>query len=97
MFINVVIKLSWFILYTDHFLISSETKYNSGSGWPSFYKTLPYENDKETVERRPDDSIEGRPRIEVVCVKVGQIILITIIYQSRFMSGLALILMIVAQ
>ncbi|KAI9564052.1 hypothetical protein GHT06_007790 [Daphnia sinensis] len=50
-------------------LFSSDTKYDSGSGWPSFYKTLPYEEEKETVERRPDDSIEGRPRVEVVCVK----------------------------
>ncbi|XP_046449173.1 peptide methionine sulfoxide reductase MsrB-like [Daphnia pulex] len=50
-------------------LFSSETKYDSGSGWPSFYKTLPYEAEKETVERKPDDSIEGRPRIEVVCTK----------------------------
>ncbi|XP_032776879.2 peptide methionine sulfoxide reductase MsrB [Daphnia magna] len=50
-------------------LFSSDTKYDSGSGWPSFYKTLPYEVEKETVERRPDDSIEGRPRVEVVCVK----------------------------
>nr|CAH0108571.1 unnamed protein product [Daphnia galeata] len=49
--------------------VSSETKYDSGSGWPSFYKTLPYEGENETVERRRDDSIEGRPRIEVVCTK----------------------------
>jgi peptide-methionine (R)-S-oxide reductase len=52
--------------------VSSETKYDSGSGWPSFFKSLPYEAEKETVERRPDDSIEGRPRIEVVCTKVNK-------------------------
>ena len=50
---------------------SSETKYDSGSGWPSFYKTLDYEEEKgETVVRKPDDSIPGRPRVEVVCKKV---------------------------
>ena len=57
----------------SRFLIrnSSDTKYDSGSGWPSFYKTLTAKDeDKETVKRKPDDSIAGRPRVEVVCKKV---------------------------
>lgn len=58
-------------LWISYEHVSSDTKYDSGSGWPSFYKTLPCEEDKETVERRPDNSIEERPRVEVVCNKVS--------------------------
>ena len=32
---------------------SSDTKYDSGSGWPSFYKTIPVDNQQETVVRKP--------------------------------------------
>lgn len=50
----------------DNPLFSSETKYESGSGWPSFYK--PMENDN--VEIRLDKS-HGMIREEVVCAKCG--------------------------
>jgi len=43
-------------------LFSSETKYDSGSGWPSFYKTLK----KNSVELEDDYSL-GIKRIEVIC------------------------------
>lgn len=45
-------------------LFSSETKYHSGSGWPSFYQPL----SKEAVEAHEDNSY-GMRRTEVVCAK----------------------------
>ena len=43
-------------------LLSSETKFNSGTGWPSFSAPLGTEN----VEARDDSSV-GMRRTEVVC------------------------------
>lgn len=45
-------------------LFSSETKYDSGSGWPSFYAPA----DSEAVEQS-DDHSHGMIRSEVVCSK----------------------------
>ncbi|HCX67774.1 MAG TPA: peptide-methionine (R)-S-oxide reductase, partial [Rhodobiaceae bacterium] len=45
-------------------LFRSETKYESGSGWPSFYEPI----SKEAVSERVDDS-HGMRRTEVVCAK----------------------------
>jgi peptide-methionine (R)-S-oxide reductase len=45
-------------------LFSSETKYDSGSGWPSFYKPL----DEHNVETE-DDSSHGMRRTEVMCAQ----------------------------
>lgn len=42
-------------------LFSSETKYDSGSGWPSFW-----EPKEETVKTETDSSI-GMQRVEVLC------------------------------
>lgn len=47
-------------------LFSSETKFDSGSGWPSFWDKL----DEESVEFRQDNSY-GMRRTEVVCKKCG--------------------------
>lgn len=47
-------------------LFSSETKYDSGSGWPSFYQPL----DKKNVKEETDRSM-GMVRTEVVCSKCG--------------------------
>ncbi|OGC81245.1 MAG: hypothetical protein A2788_02335 [Candidatus Abawacabacteria bacterium RIFCSPHIGHO2_01_FULL_46_8] len=47
-------------------LFSSDTKYDSGSGWPSFYAPMAEEN----VEMRSDTS-EGMERTEVLCRKCG--------------------------
>jgi peptide-methionine (R)-S-oxide reductase len=47
-------------------LFSSETKFESGSGWPSFWDKL----DGESVELRPDNSY-GMRRTEVVCKQCG--------------------------
>jgi peptide-methionine (R)-S-oxide reductase len=45
-------------------LFSSETKYDSGSGWPSFYEPL----DEGNVETEADRT-HGMQRTEVMCAK----------------------------
>ena len=50
----------------DEALFTSETKYDSGSGWPSFYKPL---SDEAVGENR--DSTLGMVRTESVCAKCG--------------------------
>jgi peptide-methionine (R)-S-oxide reductase len=47
-------------------LFDSNTKFDSGCGWPSFYESL----DKEKVEEREDNSF-GMRRVEVVCKRCG--------------------------
>ena len=47
-------------------LFSSDTKYDSGSGWPSFWEAL----DPEAVELHEDRSL-GMVRTEVTCAKCG--------------------------
>lgn len=47
-------------------LFTSETKFDSGSGWPSFYDVISSESVKLI-----DDSSHGMSRTEVVCAKCG--------------------------
>lgn len=47
-------------------LFSSETKFNSGCGWPSFYDSL----DKDKVKTVLDKS-HGMVRTEIVCANCG--------------------------
>jgi peptide-methionine (R)-S-oxide reductase len=47
-------------------LFSSETKFESGSGWPSFWDVIQTGN----VELRQDNSL-GMHRVEVVCSRCG--------------------------
>jgi peptide-methionine (R)-S-oxide reductase len=47
-------------------LFSSETKYDSGTGWPSFYQPV----DERNVERL-EDRAHGMIRTEVRCNKCG--------------------------
>ncbi len=47
-------------------LFSSETKYDSGSGWPSFYQPA----NENSVDELPDHS-HGMIRTEVVCKNCG--------------------------
>lgn len=47
-------------------LFSSDTKYDSGSGWPSFWEAL----DDEKVNRTEDRS-HGMVRVEATCANCG--------------------------
>ena len=47
-------------------LFSSETKYESGTGWPSFWEPI----EREAVMLHVDDSL-GMVRTEVVCARCG--------------------------
>ncbi len=47
-------------------LFSSQTKYDSGSGWPSFWQPV----SEQSIEKLPDTSY-GMYRIEVVCSRCG--------------------------
>jgi peptide-methionine (R)-S-oxide reductase len=47
-------------------LFSSDTKFDSGTGWPSFFDPM----DSDAVETRPDNSFFMR-RTEVLCSRCG--------------------------
>ncbi|MDE0685247.1 MAG: peptide-methionine (R)-S-oxide reductase MsrB [Candidatus Poribacteria bacterium] len=47
----------------DNPLFSSETKFDSGTGWPSFWESI----STESIETKSDRSIFFMPRTEVVC------------------------------
>jgi peptide-methionine (R)-S-oxide reductase len=47
-------------------LFSSDTKYESGSGWPSFYKPVA----PGCVEEHEDTSL-GMRRVEITCARCG--------------------------
>jgi peptide-methionine (R)-S-oxide reductase len=49
----------------DNPLFKSDTKYESGSGWPSFYEPIP-----GGVESATDNSL-GMARTEVLCARCG--------------------------
>lgn len=49
-----------------HPLFDSESKYNSGSGWPSFWQPLSEENVK-----LDEDISHGMRRVEVMCQNCG--------------------------
>ena len=55
----------------DHTLFNSDTKFDSKSGWPSFFDVLP----GAIIERPdPDDTARGAigfPRTEVICFRCG--------------------------
>ncbi|HLJ10892.1 MAG TPA: bifunctional methionine sulfoxide reductase B/A protein [Planctomycetaceae bacterium] len=47
-------------------LFSSDSKFNSGTGWPSFYQSIAQSN----VEMRRDSS-HGMQRVEILCARCG--------------------------
>lgn len=47
-------------------LFSSSSKYDAGTGWPSFWEAISEDN----IERIPDYSL-GMKRIEVICSRCG--------------------------
>jgi len=47
-------------------LFSSDKKFDSGTGWPSFYESI----DKENIEEKPDTSY-GMKRTEILCKNCG--------------------------
>lgn len=47
-------------------LFSSDAKYDSGSGWPSFYETM----DKTSVDKKEDKKL-GMVRTEIACSQCG--------------------------
>lgn len=51
----------------DKPLFDSETKFKSGTGWPSFYDII----DKKTVKESEDDSLFFETRTEVSCQNCG--------------------------
>ena len=53
------------------YFFSSDTKYDSGSGWPSFTSPYEAENGLSNVIERPENSIDRSTfRTEVICRKV---------------------------
>ena len=47
-------------------LFSSSTKYDSGTGWPSFYEAL----EQDRIQLKEDNS-HGMSRVEALCAKCG--------------------------
>ena len=47
-------------------LFSSDTKFESGSGWPSFYAPA----SEQTIEEKSDNS-HGMKRVEIMCKRCG--------------------------
>ena len=44
-------------------LFKSESKYDAGYGWPSFFEAV----NEEAIIYKEDNSIFGRPRTEILC------------------------------
>lgn len=48
----------------DYELFSSETKFDSGTGWPSFYQSL----EKDRIIEKEDKTL-GMTRVEILCAR----------------------------
>lgn len=49
-------------------LFESETKYNSGSGWPSFFKRIQHQGEPSRITETADNSL-GMKRVEICCAR----------------------------
>lgn len=58
-------KGSYHCVGCDQKLFSSKMKYDSGSGWPSFFQSF------ENVFETKTDHLQGYPRTEYHCIKCG--------------------------
>jgi len=56
----------YYCICCDAPLFHSNAKYDSGTGWPSFFQPI----DDEAVEERTDNTL-GMRRIEILCKKCG--------------------------
>ena len=59
-------KGDYYCTACGQFLFESDTKFESGCGWPSFYDAA---NSENIIER--EDNSHGMHRTEVVCAKCG--------------------------
>jgi len=55
----------------DYPLYSSDTKFDSGTGWPSFYAPLPNAITEQTEKPDALSRFFGIPRTEVLCERCG--------------------------
>jgi peptide-methionine (R)-S-oxide reductase len=44
-------------------LFKSDSKYDAGCGWPSFFESV----NEDAIKYQEDNSIFGRPRVEILC------------------------------
>jgi peptide-methionine (R)-S-oxide reductase len=65
-FVNTNDKGMYVCVACDNELFSSETKFDAGCGWPSFWQAI----DNKKIILQPDTS-HGMERIEVVCANCG--------------------------
>lgn len=70
-----LINMSKIGLWRPYVLIeySSETKYDSGSGWPSFYDAMKIGGSGSNVVSKVDTS-HGMVRVEVLCKQVSKVL-----------------------
>ena len=58
-------KGTYYCAYCGQELFKSDVKYDSNSGWPSFWDSI-----KDTVDYKEDESF-GMKRTEIICKKCG--------------------------
>ena len=62
-FLNHKKKGTYICICCKQELFSSDSKYNSGCGWPSFFEAV----NETAIKYEKDNSIFGRPRTEILC------------------------------